>query len=147
MAGAFEGILPRRAIAYLFDLAFIAVLGTVLSVVLMILTVISLGLLGGLWYALPLLAIAYHTVLIGGRHASTWGMRVLDIEVASTLATRPTYAQAFVMAVVFYVTTLSTSYLILLVPLFTHRHRAVHDMLSGTVVLRHGYVRDTSSLA
>ena len=144
MAGAFHGILSRRVIAYLFDLAFIAILGTVLSVILLILTVVSLGLLGGLWYALPLLAIAYHTVLIGGRQASTWGMRVLDIEVATTEAARPTYSQAFVMAIVFYVSTLSTSYLILLLPLFTRRHRTLHDLLSGTVVLRRGYVRETS---
>ena len=40
------------------------------------------------------------------------------------------------MAVLFYVTVVATSLLILLVVLINDRRRAVHDYLSGVVVIR-----------
>ena len=43
--------------------------------------------------------------------------------------------QALIFTVVFYLT-LATSGLLLLVALFTVRHRTLHDLLSGLVVVR-----------
>jgi uncharacterized RDD family membrane protein YckC len=127
-------------VAYLLDLCFIAVLGLALSIVLVVLTIVSFGLLYGLWYLAPLLAFAYHTLLIGGTRSSTWGMRLMGIEVADVDGGRPSYAQALVMTLVFYVSVLGTSYLVLLLALVTKHHRTLHDLLSGTVVLRRGYL-------
>jgi len=47
----------------------------------------------------------------------------------------PTGLQALISVLVFYVT-LATSGLLLLVALFTVRHRTLHDLLSGLVVVR-----------
>jgi uncharacterized RDD family membrane protein YckC len=49
---------------------------------------------------------------------------------------RPDFWQALLMAVLFYVTVVCTSLLILLVVLINDRRRAVHDYLSGVVVIR-----------
>ena len=48
---------------------------------------------------------------------------------------RPTLVQAFVFTLVFYLTLAATG-LLLLIALFTVRHRTLHDLASGLVVVR-----------
>jgi len=49
---------------------------------------------------------------------------------------RPDFAQALIFSLLFYATMALTSWLILLVALLTPRKRALHDLLSGLVILR-----------
>jgi uncharacterized RDD family membrane protein YckC len=138
-----DGVLWRRIVAYLIDLAVLFIAGAALWVVLLIpATILSLGLLTGPLIAVfGLIPIAYHVFLVGGRHAATLGQRLMDLRVMdSTTGERPDYAQAGVQCVLFYVTLALTGFL-LLFALFNPQRRTLHDWLSGTVVVRRGVTR------
>ena len=64
------------------------------------------------------------------------GQRLLGIEVLRTDGGRPSYLQALIQTVIFYLTVSCTGGLILLVVLLNARRRAVHDFLAGTLTLR-----------
>ena len=129
----FDGLLWRRPLAYVVDLAVIGLLlGSWLWLVLM-----SLGLLLPLTsLAFLLIPILYHAWLVGGRQSATLGMRLAGLEVRGWDGSRPDFWQALLMAVLFYVTVVATTLLILVVVFFNDRRRTVHDYLSGVVVVR-----------
>jgi uncharacterized RDD family membrane protein YckC len=135
-ADPFEAILPRRVMAYLIDLLPIGLLTLIASVGLSVLSLLSFGLLGFLWRLLPLVAIAYTTLCIAAPGSATIGMRFTSLTLKRLDGGRPTPLQALLFAILFYVTVAVTSWLILLLPLVTSRHRAAHDFLSGTIMLR-----------
>jgi uncharacterized RDD family membrane protein YckC len=130
----FEGVLWRRPVAYVIDVVVIGILlGAWLWLVLM-----TLGLLWPLTsLAFLLIPIGYHGYLVGGRHSATLGMRACGLEVRTWDDNRPDFWQALLMAILFYVTVVGTSCLILIVALFNDRRLTVHDYLSGVVVTRH----------
>jgi uncharacterized RDD family membrane protein YckC len=134
---AYQGVVWRRVLAYGVDVLIIGLCLVALGMIGLPLTIFSFGLLAGpvalVYAAVPL---AYHTLLIGGGHSATLGMRLFDIEVWSLDGTPPTYLQAFVQTVLFYLSIALTSTLILLVVLFNPRRRTLHDTLAGTIVLR-----------
>jgi uncharacterized RDD family membrane protein YckC len=129
----FAGVLWRRPLAYLIDLVVIGfLLGAWLWLVLM-----TLGLLWPVTsLAFLLIPMGYHAYLVGGRHNATLGMRICGLEVRTWDDDRPDAWQALLMAILFYVTVVGTSCLILIVALFNERRRTVHDYLSGVVVTR-----------
>lgn len=133
----FDGALWRRAAAYLIDAFCIALLAVAVLVVFLLLTVMSLGLLGpGLWFLFGLVPLAYHTLLVGGRYGATIGMRAFDLELRSWNGERPGYLQALAHAALFYLTVGVTGSLILLFALFNRRKRTLHDVLSGMLMVR-----------
>jgi uncharacterized RDD family membrane protein YckC len=132
----FRDVLTRRVLAYLLDLVFIAVIGTVLGMLLTFLAVLSFGLLSVLFVTLPAVGVLYGALTIGGAGSATWGMRLVSLTVRRTDGGRPDFAQALIFSLLFYATIALTSWLILLVALLTPRKRALHDLLSGLVILR-----------
>ena len=136
MSDPFSDVLLRRVLAYLLDLLFVALISAVLGLVFTLLTIFSLGLLGVLFYVLPAVGVLYGALTIGGPRSATWGMRILAIQVLRTDRGRPDFAQALVFSLLFYATVALTSWLILLVALIMPRKRALHDLLSGVVVVR-----------
>ncbi|GGF40927.1 hypothetical protein GCM10011611_54200 [Aliidongia dinghuensis] len=136
MSDPFSDVLLRRVLAYLLDLLFVALISAVLGLVFTLLTIFSLGLLGVLFYVLPAVGVLYGALTIGGPRSATWGMRILAIQVLRTDRGRPDFAQALVFSLLFYATVALTSWLILLVALVMPRKRALHDLLSGVVVVR-----------
>jgi len=129
----FDGVLWRRPLAYLIDLLVIGILlAGWLWLVLM-----TLGLLWPLTsLAFLLIPIGYHAYLVGGPRSATLGMRACGLEVRTWDDHRPDVWQALLMAILFYVTVVATSCLVLIVALFNDRRRTVHDYLSGVVVTR-----------
>lgn len=133
----YDGVVWRRMLGYACDLAIMAAMSVAAWTALTIAGVISFGLLLPLVpVGLAILPIAYHALLVGGPRSSTWGMRLFGVEVRSWTGGRPSLAQAALMAVLFYATIALTGSLILLVVLFNARRRTVHDLLSGTVMVR-----------
>jgi uncharacterized RDD family membrane protein YckC len=132
----FEEILPRRVVAYLIDLIPIGILTLIASIGLSLLWLLSFGLLGFLWRLLPLVAILYSALCVAAPGAATIGMRFARLTVRRIDGGVPTLLQALLSAVFFYLSVALTGWIIMLLPLVTPRHRAVHDYLSGTVVLR-----------
>jgi uncharacterized RDD family membrane protein YckC len=48
----------------------------------------------------------------------------------------PGLLEAFVVTVLFYLSVGITVWIVLLIPLFTNRHRTLHDLLTGLVMVR-----------
>jgi len=132
----FDGIMFRRVVAYLIDAVLLAGIGFFLW----FLVFMTLGLLGPIAALLtPILPLAYHSLLIGGRYSATIGMRMMGIEVRRLDGGRPELAQALVQTLLFYATLALTGAL-LIVALFNDRHRCLHDLLSETLTVN---MRDT----
>ena len=133
----YEGVLWRRVLAYFVDLMCIGAVMLGVWIVFAVLWLLSLGLLGPvLWFLFGLVPLAYHTLLLGGRHSATWGMRLFDLELRSVTGERPSLLQALIQTALFYVTVGVTGSLILIVALFNRRRRTLHDLLAGTVMVR-----------
>jgi uncharacterized RDD family membrane protein YckC len=138
----YDGVLGRRFWAYIVDAVLIALLTVALHVALFMIGVATFFIL--MLPAMAIMAVVsflpvailYDTLTMGGTKAATPGMRLMDIELQSTTSERPSYAQAFVMSLLFYVSFIATSGLILLVVFFTKRNAALHDILSGVVFTR-----------
>jgi uncharacterized RDD family membrane protein YckC len=133
----YEGVLWRRVMAYVVDLFCIGAIAIVLWCGFAVLWLLSFGLLGPLlWFLSGLIPLAYHTLLLSGRRSATFGMRVFDLELRSTSGERPGFLQALVQTLLFYITVAMTCSLVLLFALFNRRRRTLHDVLSGTVMVR-----------
>lgn len=132
----YQGVLARRVFAYWIDLMCIGLLVALTWIAFWVLAIASLGLLSPLLLILGLIPILYHTLTIGGPQSATPGMRVTGVEVRSWTGERPSYLQAFVQTILFYVTVYPTWSLVLLIALFDRRRRTLHDMLAGTLVIR-----------
>jgi uncharacterized RDD family membrane protein YckC len=136
-AELFDGVLSRRALAYLIDLCVIGAIMIAAWIVFALLTVLSFGLLGpALWFVFGLIPLAYNTLLVGGRHGATVGMRLLDLELRSWDGYRLVLLQALAHTVLFYVTVGATCALVLLFALINRRRRTLHDVLSGMLMVR-----------
>lgn len=127
----FEGIVLKRAIAYLIDVAIL--LGV--TGFLWLLVLLTFGLLSGIAAAItPLIPLAYHTLLIGGGDSATMGMRFMGIQVRTIDGGYPDYPQAALQTLLFYFSMALTG-LLLVVALFNDRGRCLHDWLSGTITV------------
>ena len=131
-----DGVLWRRVSAWCIDALIIAVIATVLWLVLMVFGVLTLGLGFPLLAVLPLVPIAYHVLFIAGGMTATPGQGIMGLSVrqADTLAA-PDFAQAVVFTVGLWLT-LATSGVWLLAALFMPQKRAIHDLVSGLVIVR-----------
>jgi len=131
------GVLARRVIAYLLDLGFIVLFWALAASAAVFLTILSFGLL---YWLLPLVALtplAYWTLMVGGRHGATWGMRLMSVGYRRDIdGGMPSYLEGFVASVVFHFTVWPTGGLILIIALLNDRHRTLHDMISGLVMIR-----------
>jgi len=137
-SGLYDGILWRRIGAYFIDAFLILAVNIALHVLLLFLGFLTFGLswllLGPVTYLT--VGLAYGTLFLGGGEGATPGMRLFDIEARGLNGGRPDYFQAFLMTALFYATVLFTSFLILIVAVFTEHNRTVHDLLSGVTVIR-----------
>lgn len=127
----FEGVLLKRVLAYLIDVAIL--LGV--TGFMWLLVILTLGLLAfGAAILTPLIPLAYHTLLIGGRDSATIGMRIMGVHVRSMNGGAPDYLQAGLLTLLFYASMALTG-LLLIVAFFNERGRCLHDYLSGTITV------------
>jgi uncharacterized RDD family membrane protein YckC len=145
MSGAFqtvrdnefiEGVLTRRCLAWLIDAFLITLIVTILWCFPFVFGLLTLGLGFSAMAVLPIVPFLYHFLSLLRPSSATPGQSVLGLTVRrdSDLGP-PTGLQALIFTVVFYLT-LATSGLLLLIALFTVRHRTLHDMASDLVVVR-----------
>ncbi len=131
-----EGVMTRRVVAWLLDMLLIALILGALWVVLLMFGLLTLGLGLPLLGILPFVPFCYHLLFVAGASSSTPGQRALGLVVRrDDDLGPPSFAQAFVYTLGFYLT-LATTGLLLLFALFTVRHRTLHDLASGLVVVR-----------
>ena len=130
------GVIFGRCVAWVVDLCLIGLTMFLLYWVLLMFGVLTLGL--GFWLlpAVSAVPFAYHMLSLLGAASATPGQRMMGLTVRRDEDFGPpTLARAAVSTVLYY-GTLATSGLLLLVALFTPRHRTLHDLLSGLVVVR-----------
>jgi uncharacterized RDD family membrane protein YckC len=130
------GVLTRRCFAWLIDLVLIGLILSILWIVLFLFGLLTLGLGFGVMAALPAVPFLYHFLSLMRQSSATPGQALLGLTVRRDFDLGPpTGLQALIFTVVFYLT-LATSGLLLLVALFTVRHRTLHDLASDLVVVR-----------
>ena len=137
---ATEGTLGRRFFGYLIDIVVIAVITLVLSVVIGILGVITLGLGWLLFSLLPLTAIVYNAITVSGSAQGTYGMRMTGVRVLdATTGGRVSFIAAAVHALLFYVAVGSAALLWIAdvaFGLFRDDRRLARDLLTNVVFVR-----------
>ncbi|MEM7653275.1 MAG: RDD family protein [Pseudomonadota bacterium] len=132
----FSGVLPRRAVAYVIDLAIVGFISGSIFVVGLFIGLMTLGLAWPLvGMAIALVGLAYPVLTIGGPWSATVGMRLMGIEIRSITGERPPYLQAAVMMAVYFMSVPPTAGLALIVTLLNERNRTLHDILSGVVAV------------
>ncbi len=130
------GVMTRRCLAWLIDVVLIGLIVLVLWFVLALFGLLTLGLGFGAMAALPAVPFLYHFVSLLRSSRATPGQSLLGLTVRRDVDLgAPTEVQALIFTVVFYIT-MATSGLLLLITPFTVRHRTLHDLASGLVVVR-----------
>jgi uncharacterized RDD family membrane protein YckC len=131
-----EGVMMRRCLAWLIDVVLIGVIFALLAMVLLVFGLLTLGLGLGAMAILPAVPFLYHFLSLLRPASATPGQAALGLTVRRDEDLGPpTGLQALIFTVVFYLT-MATSGLLLLVALFTVRHRTLHDLASDLVVVR-----------
>ena len=131
-----HGVMSRRLVAWLVDVVLIGIIFVGLWLSLTLFGLLTLGLGFGAMSVLPFVPFCYHVLSLLSPLSATPGQHWLGLVVLDNSSfTRPNALQAVVSTLVFYLT-LATSGLLLLIALITIRHRTLHDLISGLVVVR-----------
>jgi uncharacterized RDD family membrane protein YckC len=135
----FEGVLGRRAIAFLIDLMILAVPVVLAWLVILVFGIVTLG-LGFLAYGLFAPAVlvwvlAYYWLTVGSSRSGTIGMAMMDLELRTWTGERAYGLLGMVHVLAFWISTSVLTPLVLLFALFNDRRRQLHDLATGVVVL------------
>src|SRR6185295_5312241 len=135
----FEGVLPRRIVAFLIDAVLIVGPIILLSLFIFIFGLITFG-LGWLlfWMLSPLFvvwAVIYVGVTLGSPHSATIGMRMLDLELRTWYGGKMYFLLGAVHAIFFWISVSFLTPLILVIALVNPQHKLLHDFLTGTVMV------------
>jgi uncharacterized RDD family membrane protein YckC len=135
----FEGVLPRRFVAFVIDVVILAIPLIVAWVFIFAFGILTLGLGWALFHLLPplslLWALYYYGSTLGGASSATIGMRAMDIEMRTWYGAPSYFLLGAIHAVVYWISVSVLTPLILLVGFFNSRGRLLHDILVGTVVI------------
>jgi uncharacterized RDD family membrane protein YckC len=135
----FEGVLPRRVVAFIIDFIIIAVPIVLAAMFIFAFGLVTLGLGWALYWLLSpgavIWAIVYFGVTLGGPNSATIGMRVMDLQMRTWYGAPSYFVLGAVHAIVFWFSVSALTPLILLVCFFNERRRLLHDILLGTVVI------------
>jgi uncharacterized RDD family membrane protein YckC len=128
-------------VAWVFDIFLIGVLMWVLWWILVLFGVLTLGLGFGAMSILPFVPFCYHFLSLLGASSATPGQQMMGLTVRRDGDLGPPAPLQALASVLLFYLTLATSGLLLVVALFTRRHRTLHDLVSGLVVVRVGAMR------
>ena len=132
-------MLARRLVAFIIDLCVIVLPVLFATVFIFVFGLVTLGLGWALFLLLTpatvIWAICYYGFTFGSAASATIGMRVMDLEMRTWYGAPAYFVLGAVHGIVYWVTVLTLSPLILLVGFFNARRRLLHDVLIGTVVI------------
>ena len=137
----FQDVLARRLVAFIIDLCIIVVPVLFATVFIFVFGLVTLGLGWALFLLLTpatvIWAICYYGFTFGSAASATIGMRVMDLEMRTWYGAPTYFVLGAVHGIVYWVTVLTLSPLILLIAFFNERRRLLHDILIGTVVINY----------
>jgi uncharacterized RDD family membrane protein YckC len=135
----FEGVLPRRLIAFIIDFIIISAPVVLAAMFIFAFGVITLGLGWALYWLLPpasvIWAIVYFGRTISSPASATIGMRAMDLELRTWYGTPGYFVLGAVHAIAFWFSVSALTPFVLLVCFFNERRRLLHDIVLGTVVV------------
>jgi len=135
----FIDVPPRRIIAFVIDLVILAIPVVLISMFIFAVGVVTLGFGFLLYFLLPPLTVlwglAYYGFTLGSPQSATIGMRVMDLEMRTWYGSPAYFVLGAVHAVAFWLSVSAFTPLILLVCFFNERHRLLHDILLGAVII------------
>jgi len=135
----FEGVLVRRAIAFVIDVTIIAIPVLFAALFILVFGLVTLGigwaLYWLLWPATVIWAAVYYGLTFGSAASATIGMRVMELEMRTWYGAPAYFVLGAVHGILYWVTISFLTPLILLVAFFNERRRLLHDMLVGTIVI------------
>jgi uncharacterized RDD family membrane protein YckC len=135
----FEGVPARRVIAFMIDLAIITTPVVLACIFIFFFGLANFGLGWALFHLVPaaaaIWALAYYGLTMGSPASATIGMRMADLEVRTWYGAPCYPLLGAVHALLFWVTISVLTPLVLVAGLLNERHRLLHDLLLGTVVI------------
>jgi len=130
------GVMLRRVIAWFIDAVVLAVILAALWLFCLFFGLLTLGLGWPLFGVLPAVPVLYHWLFVASAASATPGQQVMGLVVRRNDDLGPPGSlEALVSALLFYLT-LAAGVVLLAVALVTVRHRTLHDLASGLVVVR-----------
>lgn len=139
MPEMFDGVLPRRALAFVIDVAVIAVPVMLAATFIFVVGLLTLGLGWALYWLLSpaaiIWALFYYGACFGSPASATIGMRIMDLEMRTWYGAPSYFVLGAVHAIVFWISVSTLTPLLLLVCFLNERRRLLHDILVGTVVI------------
>ncbi|HEV7274957.1 MAG TPA: RDD family protein [Devosiaceae bacterium] len=133
----FEGVLTRRAFAFIVDMVIIGVISTLIAIVGLVLGFLTLG-LG--WLALPVIIplaiLGYYVATLGSPMRATVGMQLMDLVLTPTRGPPLDGWKILIHPLVFWITVWIAWPISLVVALLTPRREMVQDLIAGTLMLR-----------
>ena len=133
----FRGVLTRRVFAYLVDLVLMGLIVLVLSVAGLLAGLLTFGLAwAAMGLVIPVAIIIYYAVTLGSARRATVGMQLMDLVLTPARGQPLDGGMAILHAAVFWVTVWICWPVSLLFALFTPRRQMIHDLLTGTLMLR-----------
>ncbi len=135
----FEGVLPRRVVAFIIDLIIIAIPLIAASIFIFVFGLLTFGLGWALFWLLSpasvIWALVYYGMTLGSPASATIGMRAMEIEVRTWYGAPAYFVLGAVYAIVFWISVSMLTPFILLVGFFNPRRRLLHDFIVGIVVI------------
>lgn len=133
----FEGVLTRRVIAFLIDSAIMVVMTVAVSLVGIVLGFLTFGVA---WIVLPFLIVfvllAYYAMTLGSHGRATIGMGMMDLVLTPTRGAPLDGWKILIHPLIFWITVWIAWPFSLLIALLTPRRELVHDLVTGTLMLR-----------
>jgi uncharacterized RDD family membrane protein YckC len=137
----YDGVLGRRAIAFIVDAIIVGLLFLPLALILFVFGLLTLGLGWFLYPALlPVTWIVYVACTAGGPAAATPGMRIAGLRLMTGSGRSPGPLLALTHSLLFWLSASLLTPLVLLVGLVTDRHRLLHDIVLDMVVVNTAYL-------
>jgi uncharacterized RDD family membrane protein YckC len=132
----YEGVLTRRVVAWLIDLVLIGVLVWVAWVGVVLIGFLTFGFGFALLAGLPAIGVLYNVLFVAGSWSATPSQMLLDLTVRHEADLGPPSLMQAILFTAGLWLTLSFAFVLLFVAPFTPRHRALHDIVAGVVVVR-----------
>jgi uncharacterized RDD family membrane protein YckC len=133
----FDGVLLRRAFAFIIDTV---ILGFIATVLLLIGTIAGFLTFGLAWLSLPIVIplaiLGYYAATLGSPMRATVGMSLMDIVLVPARGYPLDGWKILVHPIVFWITVWVAWPISLIVALVTPRQQMVQDLVTGTLMLR-----------